>query len=431
MLVIGPKPLVEEICEIAQEFQELELKTLIYQTVEESAALIDHHTEPADIYMFAGPTPYHISKGTIPHDSLAYYVPFEGSDIYRVLLNIYKHYNHFPDISFDIVEANDLKEIYEEMNITNKTYYLKSSTLEMERSGALLDYHITLLKDNKIQVIATTINSVYEGLKEIQAPVFLINHTKATIRHTLRKAVLKGYERKKEEAQITALRFQIMNIAGKESLLQEFTAIKESIQAYGNRFFSSSVLMEENTITLYTTYGVLDRVTRKKKDFTFLQQLNDSFSIGINLGIGIGSTAESASYNAKNALEFASRKTDGGCCFLIDEQKRIHGPLGTRQSMEYNLLNHDNHYRSLSLRKFYAWLSMMQKKKLTTREVGIGMNTTERHAARILKNLSEEKIAAIIGKELIHQKGRPRLVYEINIEKLAHYVNEKKEEPFV
>ena len=87
--------------------------------------------------------------------------------------------------------------------------------------------------------------------------------------------------------------------------------------------------------------------------------------------------------------------------------------------------SNDNQQNSLTLRKFYAWLSMMQKKEVTTRELSIGMNTSERHAARILKNLCEKKIANIIGKESLHQKGRPRIVYEIDFTELAKLVNEE------
>jgi hypothetical protein len=60
----------------------------------------------------------------------------------------------------------------------------------------------------------------------------------------------------------------------------------------------------------------------------------------------------------------------------------------------------------------YAWLFMMQKNEVTTREIGVGLNRSERHAARILKSLSEKKVAKIIGKESIHQKGRPRHPFE-------------------
>lgn len=52
------------------------------------------------------------------------------------------------------------------------------------------------------------------------------------------------------------------------------------------------------------------------------------------------------------------------------------------------------------------------------------MNTSERHAARILKSLGDKNIAKIVGKETINQKGRPRLVYDINLDKLAQQVNE-------
>lgn len=425
--MIGPKPLVAEICQIATEFREVETKTIIYEKAEESAQLVRNDQHHSDIFIFAGPTPYHISKEILPQGCVSYYIPFEGSDIYRVLLKIYERYHFYPVISFDIVGANFLQEIYEEMGISNQTYYLKSGNKENESSDALVKYHLNLLAEGKVEVVATTLNSVYERLKDLSAPVFLIKHTKAIIRDTLYRAILKGKQKKKEEAQITVLQFHILNQEGIWRSRQRSDArfIKERIREYGNLLFSSIKMNDDPIITLYTTQGVFEKVTRQRTDFTFLNQLNDMYSLQVYLGIGIGNTAESAAYNAKNAMEFAIQKEKGGCCFLIDEQKRIHGPLGTSQSMHYQLINSSNENEtSLTLRKFYAWMSMMRKNEVTTREISIGMNTSERHAARILQSLTEKKMAKIIGKETIHQKGRPRLIYKINLLELAKHVND-------
>ena len=427
IVVIGPKPLVKEICKIATEFSDVETKTIIYKIAEESAQLVRNYQQHSDIFIFAGPTPYHISKENLPPNCLSYYIPFEGSDIYRVLLKLFEKYHFYPAISFDVVCDDFLKEIYEEMEISNQSYYLKSCNNENEKSDAIVEYHLNLLAERKVEVVATTLNSVYERLKDLNAPVFLIKHTKATIRDTLYKAILKGKQQKKEETQITVLQFHILNKEGIWDSRQrsESHFIKERILEYGNLLFSSTKINDDHIITLYTTQGVFEKVTRQRTDFTFLNKLNELYSLQVYLGIGIGSTAESAAYNAKNALEFAIQRKEGGCCFLIDEQKRIHGPLGTSQSMDYTLLNsRDENQTSLTLRKFYAWMSMMRKNEVTTREISIGMNTSERHAARILKDLSEKKMAKIIGKELIHQKGRPRLIYDINLLELAKHVNE-------
>jgi hypothetical protein len=47
---------------------------------------------------------------------------------------------------------------------------------------------------------------------------------------------------------------------------------------------------------------------------------------------------------------------------------------------------------------------MMQKNEVTTREIGVGLNTSERHAARILKSLSEKKLQRSLGKNRFIRK---------------------------
>ncbi|MGM0878901.1 MAG: hypothetical protein ACQEWV_30620 [Bacillota bacterium] len=428
--VIGPGPLVTEICQIATEFNDVEIKTLIYETAEQSALLVGNHHEPTDVFIFAGPSPYYISKGNLPLDSVSYYIPFEGSDIYRLLVKVYETYHYYPIISFDIVNAHYLEEIYEEIGISNIPYYLNSNKDNIMDSHALVEYHSNLLIEGKVQVIATTLNSVYKRLQHLNTPTYLIKHTKSIIRDTLEKAVLKGKQQKKEEAQMTVMQFQIISDEREMNLddfQHECEFIKDRILEYGKHLFSSTNMKENNVITLYTTRGVFEKVTNKRRDFTFLKEIDELYSLKVNLGIGIGNTAESAAYNAKNALEFSIKKRKGSC-YLIDDQSRIYGPLGTLQSIDYTLLNSkDESQSSLTLRKFYAWLSMMRKNEVTTREISIGMNTSERHASRILKSLCGKNMANIIGKESINQKGRPRLIYKVNLIELAKHVNEKTE----
>lgn len=348
MAVIGPEPLVKEICHIAAEFEEIEIKPLIYEIAEQSALLVKNCHEPIDIFVFAGPVPYLTSQDELPANSLSYYVPFEGSDIYRLLLQVYEQHGFYPVISFDVVSARYLQEAYEELGISHIPYFLKEVE-KTDESEMITAHHLSLLKKEDIQVIATTLNSVFEQLKAFCAPALLIKHTKTTIRETLHKALLSGKQKKQEDAQITVLQFQLNESIEKQPAgLNDFKEIKEKISEYGKRLFSSSVLTEDNQFTLFTTRGVFEKVTKQRNEFWFLTELNNIFSVGVNLGIGIGETADSAVYNAKSALAFSLKKQKGSC-FLIDEQKRIFGPLGTERSIDYGLANSHDNQTSLTL----------------------------------------------------------------------------------
>jgi len=425
--VVGPEPLVADICEIASEFNEVAMTPLIYQTAEESADLVKQHQEREDIFLFSGPTPYMLGKESVPVHSKAAYIPFEGTDIYRLLLQVYEYYHYYPKISFDIVDGQELNEIYHEIKITHIPYYLQTIEEGID-SGKLTNYHLNLLKGGRAEVVVTTLNSVYEQLLKAGASVFLIKHTKAKIRETLQKILLREEKQRKEEGQITVLQFGLLyEKKEKDSCYkQQSQIITGKILQLGKSLFSSTSQVDDGIITLYTTKGVFEKATYKRQDFSFLSEFNKMTSLQVNLGIGIGKTVQDAVYNASNALEFSIKK-EIESCFLIDEQKRIHGPLGTTKSIDYILASSevDNQY-SLTLRKFYSWLLMMQKSEVTTREISLGMNTSERHAARILKSLHQQSIAKIIGKESLNQKGRPRLIYKIDFNGLANHLHETK-----
>jgi hypothetical protein len=56
--------------------------------------------------------------------------------------------------------------------------------------------------------------------------------------------------------------------------------------------FFGTTITENYRITLYTTHGVFEKVTRNRRDFTFFLELNEASSLEVNIGIGIGITAE-------------------------------------------------------------------------------------------------------------------------------------------
>ncbi|PKG23829.1 hypothetical protein [Niallia nealsonii] len=425
--VVGPEPLVADICEIASEFKEVVITPLIYETAEESVDLVKRHQELEDIFLFSGPTPYLIGKYSVPVHSKAVYIPFEGTDIYRLLLQVYEHYHYYPKISFDIVDRKELNEIYHEMTTTRIPYYLQTVEEGID-SKKLTNYHLDLLKEGKAEVVATTLNSVYEQLQEEGASVFLIKHTKAKIRDTLQKILLREEKQRRGERQIIVLKFQILYEKKEKDTFykQQNQIIIDKILKLGRTLFSSTNQIEDGMITLYTTKGVFEKATYKRQNFSFLHEFNKMTSFQVNLGIGIGNTVQDAAYNASNALEFSMKK-EKGSCFLIDEQKRIYGPLGTTKSIDYTLVSSEvDNQHSLTLRKFYSWLLLMQKSEVTTREISLGMSTSERHAARILKSLHQQNVAKIVGKESLNQKGRPRLVYKIDLHGLADQLHETR-----
>lgn len=418
--IVGPKVLVQDICNVMEGFPEAEPIPLIYHSEQEAPKLIAQSNELIDVYLFSGPVPYFLSSQSLSPEKKAIFIPFEGTDIYSVLLRIYGSYRFFPIISFDIVESEHVHEIYKEQGLSQVPWFIKNMEGYWD-SKELFNHHLQLWQKRAIQVIATCLHSVYERFQQMNIPVFLIKHTQQTIRETTKRAILIGLEQKRLESQITVLQFEIDrpdavgDDVGEDHVLGE---VQNQILEYGNKLFGVASVIEDNTITLYTTRGVLDRVTNYGKELAIIHEIHRDYSYMVSLGIGMGDSGESAAYNARKALQFAIQN-GRGCGFLIDDEKRVHGPLGTKQSLEYSLDVEEGSFVSLTLRKFYAWVSILKKNRLTARDISIGMNTSDRHATRILKMLCDKGLAEIVGKESMNQKGRPRPVYKIDLVQLA------------
>jgi hypothetical protein len=427
VVVVGPRILVDDIGKVTEEFEEIEIIPMIYSSELEAPLLITQLKEFVDLFLFSGQAPYYLSQEVLPEDHRAVFIPFEGTDIYNVLLTIYQTYHFFPIISFDCFYSHHLHEVYEEMEIAEVPYYTKTMEGYWD-SEELFNHHLHLWTEKKVQVITTGLHSVYKRLKQLKIPVFLIKHTKQTIRETVQKVILMGNEQKKHGAQITVLQFQIDDDNCHFDTWEkgEYLEVKQKILAYGNELFSSSGIIDGKTITLYTTRGILEKVTNSLKEYAVLNEIRTRSTHTVSLGIGMGNTGESAVYNASRALLFA-KQNGGNCVFLINGEKKILGPLGFSQPLEYSLINvREGTFSSVTIRKFFAWLSVMRRNEVTAREVSIGMNTSDRHAIRILKKLRDTGVAEVIGKESMNQRGRPRPIYKIDLISLAREI-EKKE----
>lgn len=409
--VIGPKLLVDDICEVLEEFSYIEPTKLIYDSEKNVRDLLQESMEVYDVYFFSGDVPFLLSQDLIPPHSCSLFIPFEGTELYKAIIQIYRHYHFFPIISFDGIPAKHLQEFFDEIDASNVKWYSKNMD-GFQNSEELIEHHMKLWQEGVIQVVATSIYSVYQRLKNSHVPVFFIKSTKQLIRDTVNKSLWMVKEQKKQLAQITVLQFKIQPaIEGQHKKITDFS----------KRLFASTTSDEEGEYTLYTTRGLVEKVTKDFTSFPILK--NSSGEQGtINLGIGMGETVERALYNANRAVEFAVRNP-GNSAYLIDDQMKVLGPLGTRNTLNYSLIDEERgDYASTTMRKLFSWLQLIQKNEVTTREISVGMNTGERNAARMVQKLKEKGIAEVIGSESMSQRGRPRPIYRIDLHRLSQEV---------
>lgn len=403
--IIGPQVLVKDISEVVSEFHELEAVPLIYESEYDAPKLIQQAPH-LDIYMFSGLAPYCSCKKMLTDAHLSYVIPFEGTDIYKAMLDIYMTYHFFPIISFDGIHKQHLKETREEMGITHIPFHLQEPKEKWDRD-AFYEKHVFLWKNKKTQIIATCANSVYQKLKEINAPVYLIKHTKQVIRESIQQALLLCLKRNSHETQSAVLLLKCEKTETNE-LLQYSSDI--------SGLFSGSGALSGQLLTIYTTRGIVERVTDHFTDFSIIQ--STAHSSILTMGIGYGQNVDKARHNAEKAMKYAGGETYHAA-YLLDDDQRISGPfsLEWEHSSPPLSVSTQNHALPL-LWKLHSWLKGTNMTIITSRDMSAGLNTTIRHATRVLKDLHEKGIAQIAGLEHSNGKGRPRTMYRIDMAEL-------------
>lgn len=138
------------------------------------------------------------------------------------------------------------------------------------------------------------------------------------------------------------------------------------------------------------------------------------------LGAGIGQHIYEAEDRAMQALRRALRQLDDAA-FLVDEDTRVHGPLGCTTTVEtarrtehwLNALAARASMQTRSISRLLTFLAARDFRPFTATEWAAASRTSPRTAERAVRKLLEAGAVQAVGQEQPFDAGRPRTVYAL------------------
>ncbi|WP_066299963.1 hypothetical protein [Bacillus sp. FJAT-29937] len=377
--------------------------------------------------LFAGPVPYYIVQSkNILKQIPSMYIPFHGLGLLRALFKVQK-VGDVCTFSFDTVNLDLLLETFRELELTENPKYIFEFNNNYD-SKDLVEYHTSLYNDGKVKGTVTGIASCHKELIKRGVPCIKISPLRLVIRETLDKVKLKcdnlhnaghqgsvgiinvnHYDEWTQEKQYQDIqRFNLQL----EQLV--FNFVKEldgqCIQTIPREFlfFTTRALIEKTTEGFTRPPSIFHKKTLPKE-------------VTLNLGIGIGGTTNLAAHSAKIAVKNA-QKAGGNCCFIVNEQQQIIGPLTSmRKSKILELRTTDSFLLSLAertnlstmtLRKIYHAIHQAGD-EFTANEVASYMGLSVKSVQRFFRLLQKEKAIIVIGKEALQSRGKPRRIFRL------------------
>lgn len=281
---VGAKDSVKMIEKVAQEFRDkIRYISLPYEDKNSTVDLVRSNMDKVDIFLFSGRVPYNIAMGKISIPKPCFYIPHNGSAIYKALWEIGVKGNITGSISFDTIKATEVEEVFEELDIEHGQIYSLEYDGDIDYKE-LANYHFELWKTGKTKGAVTCLLATYKILAERGVPVYRAVLTKSLIRQTLEKAISQGKALILQEKEL-----KLEQMA--ETLASTIEEITASIDEISN---TAQIISQDNYDLLEKTERTKESTEKTDAILSYIKKISDKSNIlGLNAAIEAARVGES------------------------------------------------------------------------------------------------------------------------------------------
>src|SRR5262252_3239217 len=373
-----------------------------------------------DAWLFASQVPYAYARRAGVLHGPATCVPLGGSALYAALLRGCRDGGYdLARLSVDTLSRAEVDDAFADLGMTSSNVHVRE---DPGAAATLAAFHERLWRRRQTTVAVTCLESVAQRLTALEIPVLVVQPTRSAIQTALRTATLLAAQRRLEDSQLAvavvevpALREASRRPTSRQSgeelrltvhrlLVQEAQRIRATVSPAGECCF-----------LVTATRGSLSAATDGFRIPPFIERARNELGINVEVGVGLGQTAQDAEAHARAALA-RTHAGPGARRFALDREGHAVLP-GPREPALARTINP----------KGLATLSRLADKLPTGDEArvvdaetaGRLLGVTPRTARRLLHTLAEEGLAWPLPPARTPQPGRPRQFYRIITEKLA------------
>lgn len=418
--IIGPEDLVERIMLMGYEGAvPSRLMAAPYNEEGEAAERLNTLRTSIDVCLFTGPLAYEVANRLGALSMPATYVPLGGAALYSALLRATGERGYDPRrVSIDVLSRAEVEEVYADLGIDAAQVYVR------EGSGGP-EFHERLQRAGRTTAALTCMHGVARRLREIGVRTLEVRPTTASIRAGLNTAALLGAASQMETAQIA---IGIVDVPTLRDASQQGTHRywREDLKLTVHRLLldearRSGLLLwphDDHSYLIAATAGSIAAATRGFRAPPFVERIRKELGIVVEVGVGLGTTAQDAESHARAALSWA-RRSKGRRGFVVDRIGRAF-PV-TAQDPERVAGRADVKGLDALARLAFALEQghdssgrLIVDAETAARSLGV----TQRTARRLLRELVEDGLAWPLPPNRSPQPGRPRQLYRLIREKL-------------
>jgi len=180
-----------------------------------------------------------------------------------------------------------------------------------------------------------------------------------------------------------------------------------------------------NGVVAFGHRALFEKFTHNWQTISILGQAEASLRLRVAAGFGIGSSARTCVRLAEQAAHRAEHET-APCGYLIEERGLIIGPMArAATSLEFTYREHGSALEELAhtagissatLSRIAAVDRRMAGEMITPSDLADALGITDPSGRRLLRKLTEHRLAVRSGSAQENRKGRPTQLYRLEVE---------------
>lgn len=381
---------------------------------------------------YTGNIPYELVNHTIHTDLPSAYIEHDQSKLQRTLLeaSVLNHYD-LTRVSIDSYSQDNVYRTYKEIGLSPKALEIHIAPLNLLNHQLLDDiyiFHRDRHNHDHTSFAITGISNVYEHLIDNNIPALLIKPTTDAIKHTLSNLLLQITSVNNSESQIVVISIEIdipseynLVLENEYQLLLEKNHVSEEVYQFTQRIQGAVVETGTHNYQIFSTRKHVESETNQLQSLPLLKRIKDNTSHTVSIGIGFGTTARQAKYNASTGLNKALKK--GGNQAYIVSDGGTYGPIlpgieGDTQSdaisdSVFQIISDATGISINTIYRIHCIKDQMKKDLFTSKELALEFGTSPRSMNRLIEKLELGGYVAIEGSKIINGSGRPSRILKL------------------
>lgn len=413
-----------------------------YASSEDAAVLTEELDQICEVVVFAGRWPYHqaLASGHKFRAQLQF-VPEGPEDLYQVIVGLLRENDGvMPRISLDTMDSELAAEVFKEVDLDAPKAVLPIDDITGdwgEITRRLVEFHLEKIESGQVDIAVTWLRSAYDHLVAKGVPAWRAKHTTATYREALTRASL-AFEAKRSKASQVVVGRMVATAtygrAGDRLKVGEISGSAKVVESYAKELRGSvSPSADGHGWLIYTTRGALNNALARHHSGVDSPFLIDGRVPGI-LAFGVGPSMVEAITCAERALT-AAASSDQICVMHSSGLLYSVDALGAERVISLRAFSGDHQAKPgsglgpLSTSRLLDSMRLLDTTAITAPQLASAYGVTERSARRLLKRLEVVGAATQLGREGAPGPGRPRVIYQVDIDRLTESTLQRLDEP--